>query len=179
MELLFRRNQTQGLIFSVSFKLWGKVEFDEEETHLVYRYNIDKSILVLNEQPHLLEYSVWAGLSLGFIASLVVFSLYSGAGLPTYDGAVFAGMIAVFSALAGYWYFHARRETIYMRDLMRGQYFSCKSVVALAQEEAKLEGVAAYLRQVMETAKHWDGTQRLTIEALPKEEARRIILSGL
>lgn len=61
---------------------------------------------------------------------------------------------------------------------MHGRYFSCGSVVELARKEAWLETATAFLRQVMESAKHWDGTERRPVEVLPKDEAKRIILRG-
>ena len=80
---------------------------------------------------------------------------------------------------AGYWFFNEKRETIFVKDLLHGRYFSCGSVIALARKEAWLETVVSYLRQVMESAKNWDGTERHKIEALPKDEARQVILRGL
>ncbi len=80
---------------------------------------------------------------------------------------------------AGYWYLHEKRETIFVRDLLHGRHFTCDSVVELARKEAWLSVVVSFLRQVMESAKHWDGTEHITIEALPKDEARQVILRGL
>ncbi|MGV6850283.1 MAG: hypothetical protein ACWA5A_18070 [Marinibacterium sp.] len=52
-------------------------------------------------------------------------------------------------------------------------------MIELARKEAWLGTVVSFLRQVMESAKHWDGTQRHTVEPLPKEEARQVIIKGL
>ena len=79
----------------------------------------------------------------------------------------------------GWWYANEKRETIYVRDLMHGRNFKCDSVVDLARKEAWLATVVSFLRQVMETAKHWDGTESHKVEPLPKDEARQVILRGL
>ena len=80
---------------------------------------------------------------------------------------------------AGYWWYHQKRETIYVKDLLHGRHFNCDSVVELARKEAWLGTVVSFLRQVMESAKHWDGTERHTVEPLPKDEARQVIIKGI
>ena len=80
---------------------------------------------------------------------------------------------------AGYWYFNEKRETVFVKDLLHGRHFTCDSVVELARKEAWLETIVGFLRQVMESAKHWDGTDRHQIEPLPKDEARQVILKGI
>jgi hypothetical protein len=80
---------------------------------------------------------------------------------------------------AGYFYFHQKRETIYVKDLIHGRYFSCRSVIELARKEAWLSVVTSFLRQVMESAKHWDGTETFDVDALPKDEAKLVMIKGL
>ncbi len=80
---------------------------------------------------------------------------------------------------AGYFYFHQKRETIFVKDLMHGRYFTCDSIIELARKEAWLGVVTSFLRQVMESAKQWDGAETLDIEALPKDEAKLVMLKGL
>jgi hypothetical protein len=77
---------------------------------------------------------------------------------------------------AGYWLMNEKRETIFVKDLLHGRNFTCDSVVELAKKEAWLEGACSMFRQVMESAKHWDGVERHTIDPLPKEQARELIL---
>ena len=43
MDLLFKREQTSIRFLKVAFKLWGKVELDEDEQALVKRYVSDVS----------------------------------------------------------------------------------------------------------------------------------------
>lgn len=53
MELLFRREQTTGKVGRVNFKLWAKLELDENEQALVKRYKFDQSQIVDETQPNL------------------------------------------------------------------------------------------------------------------------------
>ena len=80
---------------------------------------------------------------------------------------------------AGYWWFNEKRETIFVSDLLHGRHFSCPSVIELARKEAWLSTVTSFLRQVMESAKNWDGTETNEIDALPKAEAKLVMLRGL
>ena len=170
MDLLFKREQTSGKIARVAFKLWGKLELDEDEQALVKRYRFDEAVLIGSEQPKLLRNAGIAGL--GVMA--LVYALLSTM-IPS-----FAPVIAVLAGGgAAYWYYHSKRETIFVRDLLHGRYFSCDSVVELARKEAWLTTIVSFLRQVMESAKHWEGTERHAIEALPKDEARQVILKGI
>lgn len=171
MELLFKRAQSSGKLGRVAFKLWAKLEPDEDEQALIKRYRFDEAVLIEAFQPKLLRSSGLLGLGVGIVA-YIVFSLM----VPVSVALLFA---LVAAAGAGYWYFHNNRETIFVRDLLHGRYFSCDSVVELARKEAWINTIVSFLRQVMESAKHWDGTERQTIEPLPKEEARQVILRGI
>lgn len=171
MDLLFRRKQTQGRFARVQFKLWCKIELDETEDALVGRYALDNAILIDAFQPRLLRNAALIAVAVTVIAAGILSIL-----LGTTTGGVL-GLIS--GAGSGYWFFHENRETILVRDLMHGRNFSCPSVVELARKEAWLETITGYLRQVMESAKHWDGTETHKIEPLPKDEARQVILRGL
>lgn len=168
MNLLFKRNQTDGGIGKVKFKLWAKSEFDENEEHIVKRYRFDAARLIDVDQPLLMRNAIIIGL----IAAAVVFLVAS--------RFWFGGALAIAAGIAaGYFFYDRNRETVLVRDLMHGRYFTCDSVVDLARKEAWLSSVAAVLRQVMETAKHWDGTETIPIEALSKEEAKYVAIKGL
>lgn len=170
MDLLFKREQTSGKIGRVAFKLWGKIELDEDEQALVKRYKFDQAILIAAIQPSLLRN---AGL-LSLLALFLVYSVFNPL-LPSV--APILGVLA--GGGAAYWYYHNNRETIFVRDLLHGRHFSCDSVVELARKEAWLTTIVSFLRQVMESAKHWDGTEKHAIEPLPKDEARQVILRGI
>lgn len=171
MDLLFRREQTAGNLGGVKFKLWGKIELNEEEQALVERYRFDEAILIAVLQPALLRQAGLVGVGVSIVAAAILLNVMA------MDAAVLVALAT--GSGAAYWYMNEKRETIFVRDLIHGRHFTCKSVVDLARKEAWLETVVAYLRQVMESAKHWDGTQRHHIEPLPKDEARQVILRGL
>lgn len=171
MELLFKRKQTPGKIRSVSFKLWSKIEFDDEEQEIVRRYRFAEAVLIEALQPDLMRKTALMGAGV-FILAFGLFSSMWGAGAGFFLGLIAAGGF-------GYWYINEKRETIFVKDLIHGRDFTCDSVVELARKEAWLGTVVSYLRQVMESAKHWDGTERMTVTPLPKDEARQVILKGL
>lgn len=171
MKLLFRREQTAGRFGRVQFKLWAKVELDEQEKALVQRYRFDQAILIDAIQPNLIRNAVLIGL-LGFVVGFAL----AGAFLPR----ALSGLVGIIVAGGGaYWWFNEKRETIFVRDLIHGRHFSCPSVIELAQKEAWLTTIVSFLRQVMESAKNWDGTETIPIEALPKAESKLVILRGL
>jgi len=171
MDLLFQREQTSNGIRRVKFKLWGKVELDADEQEMVARYQFDDAILIAVLQPLLLRNAILVGLMADGLTLAILSSIV---------GTVQALLIAILVGIgAGFWFYNEKRETIYVRDLIHGRHFACDSVVELARKEAWLETVVSYLRQVMESAKHWDGTERHRIEALPKDEARQVILKGI
>jgi hypothetical protein len=171
MDLLFRREQRPGSLARVDFHLWGKLEPDEEETLLLEHYEFRNAILVQVTQPELLQRAITIGVVLG----LGCFALFA------YFLSIQIGVLLglPLGAAAAFGYFNEKRETVYVRDLLHGRFFKCDSVVELARKEAWLTTVVSYLRQVLESAKHWDGTEQNRIEPLPKDEARRVILRGL
>ncbi len=184
MDLLFKREQTAGaagtgfLIPGLSFgfgapkfKLWAKIELDAEEQIVLDHYRFDQAILIDSFQPELMKKTAILGGVAFLVASLFFWSMFS------FGAALFLGLIA--GGAAAYFYFDKKRETIFVKDLLHGRYFSCGSVIELARKEAWLETVTAFLRQVMESAKHWDGTEAIKIEALPKDIAKQMIIKGL
>jgi hypothetical protein len=171
MNILFKRQQTSGQVGRVTFKLWSQIELDENEKAILKRYRFDEALLVDAIQPNLLRNSGIAGLVAGIVAYIVV-------------DVVAPANIALLLALAAigggaYWWYHNNRETVFVRDLLHGRHFACKTVIDLAQKEAWLTSMVAFLRQVMESAKNWDGTETIPIIALPKEEARQVILKAV
>ncbi len=169
IELLFRRKQTSGNSKRVKFKLWGKIELDENEKEILNRYRFDQAILIEAEEPDLF---VDSGISAGVVALSSMVSWY-------WIGAASFGVAALVWLVAWYWIYHQNRQTIYVSDLLHGRHFNCTSVIELARKEAWLNTVVGFLRQVMESAKHWDGTERLTVEPLPPEVAKKFIVKGI
>ena len=85
----------------------------------------------------------------------------------------------VLGGAGAYFYYHQKRETIFVKDLMHGRFFTCDSVIELARKEAWLQTIVAFLRQVMESAKHWDGTETHDVPVMDKDEAKQLIIQGL
>ncbi len=169
MDLLFKREQSNAASGGVNFKLWGKIELDENEQSIVSKYKFDQAILIFADQPGLLRKSVFVGIG-AMVAAMILLNQMG----------MMGALIALAAGIgAGYWWYHQKRETIYVKDLLHGRHFNCDSVVDLARKEAWLGTVVSFLRQVMESAKHWDGTERHTVEPLPKDEARQVIIKGL
>ena len=180
MELLFRREQTTGKIGRVNFKLWGKVELTEEEQSLVDRYRFHEAVLIAVLQPGLMRQAIFIGIGAFLLISPILAKILGGAG---YLLAIAAGIGA------GYWWINEKRETIFVRDLLHGRNFTCNSVIELAKKEAFLTTTVSFLRQLMESAKHWDGTERHTcrgirqlremgIIAMPRRDRLRVIDRG-
>lgn len=77
-------------------------------------------------------------------------------------------------------YFKTERQQILVSDLMNGgRKFRCDSIVVLVKQEAFLEEVSQYLRQLIETAKHWDDREVIHIKPLDKAAAKRALLMAL
>ncbi|MEM9060578.1 MAG: hypothetical protein AAGD13_08950 [Pseudomonadota bacterium] len=133
------------------------------------RYRFDEAVLIEAIQPGLLRQTI---IIVIFCVVFVLMASYVSTGIGFFIGIAAGGGW-------GYWYINDRRETILVRDLLHGRHFTRPSVVDRARKEAWLTTVTAFLRQVIESAKHWDGTERHTIEPLPKDEARRVILKGV
>lgn len=171
MQLLFKREQTPGRTGSIKFNLWGKIELEGQETEIIRRYGLDKAMLIGALQPELLRRSIYLGVAASFGAFVILF-LIAG-----FSSAFTLSIVAGFAA--GYFYFDRNRETVFVRDLMHGRYFTCTSVVELARKEAWLGTIVAFLRQVMESAKHWDGTETVPIPVLSKDDAKELIIRGL
>ena len=170
MNLLFKREQTDGVTGKVTFRLWAKTELDEDEQHIITRYRFSDAKLIEVLQPTLLRNAI----ILGVVSAVAVIVLFFGAGFQL---ALLLGIRA--GGGAGYLYYDRNRESILVKDLIHGRYFACDNVVELSRKEAWLAMVVSFLRQVMESAKHWDGTETIPIEALSKQEAKYIAVKGL
>jgi hypothetical protein len=170
MDLLFERQQTTYQFGRVRFKLWGKIELDAEELALINRYDLDAAVLIEVLQPDLLRKAIYFGVRVAIVAVLI---------LPFLVRNTAFLLSPVVGICAAWLYLNEKRETIYVRDLLHGRHFKCDSVIELARKEAWLTTVVGFLRQVMESAKHWDGTESFRIDPLPKDEARQVILRGL
>jgi len=169
MNILFHRTQASGNFGRVNFKLFAQVELDEEEKALVKRYHFDEAVLIAELQPTLIRNTGIVG-ALSFFVSFSIFFWMASFGM-----ALFVALLVGIGA--GWWFLNEKRETIFMRDLMNGRHFKCTSVIDLAKKEAWLGNVVATLRQVMVSAKNWDGPEKHEVEPLPPEIAKEMVLA--
>ena len=138
---------------------------------MIAHYHFDSAVLIESDQPELLKKSAYVGLAVFFVVTLIVFAM------TWSSSASFWGLLV--GTGAAYFYFDKNRETIFVKDLLHGRNFSCRSVIELARKEAWLETICAYLRQVMESAKHWDGTEAIPIEVMDKDMAKQLMIKGV
>ncbi|MDG2001778.1 MAG: hypothetical protein P8J20_00445 [Novosphingobium sp.] len=168
MDLLLKREQTRNLTGRIVFRLWAKTEMGEDERALIDRYDIAESYLLVSDDFLHLKWAVILGLVTFFVTGGIMVTL--DAPEPGFVVALIAG-VAV-----GYWWINEKRETIVMRDMLHGRRFKCRSVIDLAKKEAMLENACIFLRQVVETAKHWDGVETCPVPVLAKDEAKALIV---
>ena len=186
MDLLLKRAQTLSpgslfdslgitalpfLSFRPKFKLWAKIECKPEEQSIISHYKFTDTVLVEGFQEGLFKRSLVVGFW-AFLGALILLPAMFG-----WSMGLFLSLVA--SAVATYLYYDKHREIVFVRDLLAGRHFMCASVVELARKEAWLETITAFLRQVMESAKHWDGTEVRPIPPLDKDLAKQLIIKGL
>lgn len=178
MNLLLQRDQSSAALFSliplrigsgVTFSLHATLELDEEEQALIRKYNFTKSVLVASDPIEDLKQSFRPALFLGLIAFVFLWLIGTFTFALSIAVLVTLGMTGV--------YFKTLREQIIVSELLEnGRKFRCDSIVELIQKEAYLRNICSYLRQVLESAKHWDEREVVPIEPLSKDEAKRAVL---
>ena len=172
MQLLFKRAQGRSSFGKPVFRLWAQMEFEDDEQTIISHYRFENTKLIEAVQPGLLRNAALVGLASFVGVQLLLFSVH----LPF----TMMMLLGIAGGIGGAWlFFDQNRETIYVRDLIYGRYFNCGSVIDLARKEAWLELITAFLRQVMETARYWDGTEAVPIDALSKQEAKYVVIKGL
>jgi len=180
MNLLLRRGQNSAALFSliplrigsgVIFNLTAELELEEEEVGLMEKYDFNDALLVESDPIEDLKMAFRPALILGitaFVLGWLLISLSAAIGLALFVTLVMTGV-----------YFKTLREQIVVSDLLNGgRTFRCESVVALIRKEAFIEGVCEYLRQVLESAKHWHDREVIPILPLDRQEAKRAVLSA-
>lgn len=168
MQLLYDREQVSGAR-APKFKLMAKIELDEQERALVAHYRFDKAMLVNEFDPELIRKTAMLAVA-AFVIAFMVFTAIIG-----WKTGLFLALVA--AGGGGWYYWDKNREFIFVSDLLKGRHFKCGSIVDLAKKEAYLSNVTMVLRQVMESARHWNGTQSQAIPVLSPEEAKRLIVS--
>lgn len=178
MNLLCERRQSAAVFNlvplrfggGVMFTLWAKVELDPEEQELLYKYRFDDAQLIADDWVATLRRSLRVSLLVGFLLWIVLFAFLS------WSWATMLTFIAV--ALLTGLYYNELRGNIYVRDLVHGRKFRCFSIVELIRKEHYLQGISMYLRQVLESAKHWDGQEVIAIPPLTPELAKLLVVEG-
>lgn len=182
MNLLFKRDQKSGALFSlvplrignsVIFNLHAELELDDEEKELVKRYRLAQVPLVVSDPIDDLRQAFRPALLLGLVSFVSLWLI-----TPTgFMSSISLALLVVLVMTVVY--FRTLREQIIVSDLTEGgRTFYCESIVLLIQKEAYLERVCEYLRQVLESAKHWDDRERIAIQPLKKAEAKQAVLKG-
>jgi len=169
MDLLLKREQNRNWRGRVVFRLWVKTEMAEDERALIDRYHLDESCLLESDDTGHLKWAIAIGLIVFLIVGAAI-------GAETRDPLAGVGSGAIAGVFAAYWWLNEKRETIWMRDLLYGRRFKCRSIIELAKKEAMLERTCIGLRQVLETAKHWDGVETRPVPVLPPEEAKEVVV---
>ncbi len=168
MQLLYDREQVSGAR-APKFKLMAKIELDEMEHKIVAHYRLDKALLVREFDPELIRKTAMLVAAAFFVTFMVLTAMIG------WKTGLFLALVA--AGGGGWYYFDKNREFIFVSDLLKGRHFKCGSIIDLAKKEAYLSNVTMVLRQVMESARHWGGTQSQAIPVLSPEEAKRLIVS--
>ncbi len=171
MKIVLKRSQTQGMFRRVRFKLWGKIELEGDEQKIIDRYDFDHAVLIRHLQDDLRRWSI----IIGFVSFVPFFFLFAGMA----GRAIGIPLASVASIFVGWFFFDRFRETIYVKDLLYGRNFRCKSIVDLATREHSLKVIISYLRSVMESAKNWDGTETVEVPKLDPETAKEVMIKRI
>ena len=181
MNLLLNRDQHSAALFTliplrlgsgVMFKLHAELELDDEEKQLMQKYRFANAALVTSDLFEDIKRAFRPALILGAL-TMILFSWFgsfaTGWTLGTLVTLVMTGV-----------YFKTERELILVRHLMDGgRTFRCDSIIELIQKEAYLQYISQYLRQVLESAKHWHDREVMPIDPLDKDAAKQAVLKRL
>ncbi len=178
MNLLLKRSQNASAWFSlvplrigkgVIFQLHAELELDTEEFALLHQYRFADTHLVVSDPMDDLRRAFRPALFLGLLGFVVVWIV---ANVMTAIPAAF--LVTLVMTVV---YFRTLREQIKVSDLTEGgRTFYCDSIIALIHKEAYLEFISGYLRQVLESAKHWDDREAIAIPPLDKAAAKEAVL---
>ncbi len=156
MNLLLRRSQAQGVTGRPMFNLWAKADLLPEEEALLAKYREVRNTVLLDGDPTKgLRPALYLALPIAAVAALIVapeFGLWPAA--LVFLVAFFGGAYVIYEHL---------REPVYVRDLLNGRYFRCRSVTELMDKEDVLKLMAVNLRQLLEDMKDWGGKEVIAI----------------
>ena len=175
MQILYERSQTKSnfslvplrIAGGIVFTLTAKIDLSQEEQYLFNRYRFRDALLVDGDPIVILRKSLRSAI----IICLPLWALIS------YFFAMDVATVVTVFAFAGltFFYYDKLREHIYVRDLITGRSFQCFSIVELIEKEAYLIGVCGYLRQVLESCKHWGDRETIEIQPLSPDAAKEAV----
>lgn len=178
MNLLLSRDQKSAALFSliplrigsgVMFHLRAALELEGNEEELIRKYRFANTPLVVSDPIEDIKMAFRPALILGFVTFVLSWFV-----LSFWSAVPLALVVTIVMTVV---YFRTLREQILVGDLMHGgRVFRCDSIVELIHKEAYLESIAEYLRQVLESAKHWGEREVVPIRPLPKAEAKLAVL---
>ena len=181
MNLLLNRDQHSAALFTliplrlgsgVMFKLHAELELDDEEKQLMQKYRFANAALVLSDPIDDLKMAFRPAAILGLVTFVVIWML------GTFSAALSLAFLVTL-VMTGV-YFKTMRELILVRHLMDGgRTFRCDSIIELIQKEAYLQYISQYLRQVLESAKHWHDREVMPIDPLDKDATKQAVLKRL
>ena len=181
MNILFKRQQKSASVFrlvplkigaGVTFSLHAELELDAEEEALIKQYHLAKAPIIISDFIEDVRRAIGPALIVSFVVFVVSFFVIGFWSSVSVALLVFPIMTII--------YYRELRENIAVNHLLNGgRTWRCDSIAELIKKEAFLEGVAAYLRQLLESAKHWDDREVIPIHPLPKSEAKLAVLKML
>lgn len=179
MKILYSRGQQAGAFSlvplrigtGVTFTLQAQLQLDQEEAALLKRYNLISAPLVYSDILDDLRSSFRPAMLLASLVLIVCWIV----------GQFLLGIGLAFLTvpMMTFVYFTLLRENLTVNDLLSGgRIFYCHSVRDLIEKEAYLEGNCQYLRQLLESAKHWGDREAIDILPLDKEAAKQAVLQA-
>ena len=177
MHLLLSRDQKAGSFSlippriggGVTFTLTAQLQLEPHEMELLKRYALLSSPIIVSNLLEDIKNALKPSWVLGFIAGAI-----SGLVLPVHLSMLFGVFITLLMTAI---YFEKLRENLTVDQLLEnGRTFYCFSVRELIEKEAYLEGACSYLRQLLESAKHWGDREAIPIPPLDREAAKQAVL---
>ncbi|MEL6503573.1 MAG: hypothetical protein AAFQ10_03865 [Pseudomonadota bacterium] len=179
MQLLLSRDQKAGSLSlvplrigaGVTFTLHATLQLEPEEDALLKKYALTTVPLIISSPIEDFRNALRSALIVGAFVWLLMWILIGWwAAIP---------MAVAVTIIMTVVYFFALREQLQVNHLMvGGRTFYCFSVRELIEKEAYLEGTCSYLRQLLESAKHWGDREAIDIPPLDREAAKQAVLNA-
>ena len=164
MQLLVQRGQQTFselplLPLKPVFFLRVRADLEGNEKVLIEKYRVRDALLYERDREQNVRTTFrWC---IGIFVGLSVLLQISGSGFV--NGLVSGAIIAVIAFPIIY---RQIREYIYIRDVIGGKVFLCRSVVALMEKEELIKKLSFGFRQLLEDMKNWGGEEVLDLQPL-------------